>query len=242
MELPARSTAVSLALATALARTVSNASPPSVERRRPVGPTRSAVDVSGAKTAFGRAVVPVSSVLHVAPLSFVRNRPPAKSRATPTVAEGKDTSRTPSDVETLPRVHVRPPSTVLASVPLSPGANAVPAWKPASMRLNVPLKRPPIGANLTPATSEIAVEPMSPPATIRVGEANAAAWIGSGDAVTSVAESPPSVVRTSWSPRSVVMTHTCALAQRIEVRVAVDPANGCGDHVAPPSAVLRNRD
>ena len=42
---------------------------------------------------------------------------------------------TSSEVATLPRVHVLPPSAVLASEPLSPGANAVPAWPPARTRV-----------------------------------------------------------------------------------------------------------
>ena len=42
---------------------------------------------------------------------------------------------TSSEVATLPRVHVLPPSIVLASEPLSPGANAVPVWPPARTRV-----------------------------------------------------------------------------------------------------------
>ena len=96
------------------------------------------------------------------------------------------------------------------------------------------------GANFTPASSEVAVDPSSPPTTTRVAEANAAACTASVDGVTSVAVSPPSAVRTSWSPCSVVMTHNPAVAQRIEVRFALEPANALAFHVAPPSVVFRN--
>jgi hypothetical protein len=47
---------------------------------------------------------------------------------------GNATSTTSSEVETLPRLHVLPPSVVLANEPLSPGAYAVPAWPPARTR------------------------------------------------------------------------------------------------------------
>ena len=89
--------------------------------------------------------MPVSSVRQVAPPSVVRNRPPASSSAKPAAAVGKLASTTSSDVETLPRAQVRPPSVVRASVPLSPGANAVPDARPATIRLKLPLRRPPTG-------------------------------------------------------------------------------------------------
>ena len=79
--LPARSIASSLALTTSLPVTVENVSPLSVERRMPVGPARMTVEVVGAASWNGRAVVPVSSVFHVAPPSPVRNRPPDESSA-----------------------------------------------------------------------------------------------------------------------------------------------------------------
>src|SRR3954453_9829006 len=79
--LPARSMASSLALTTSLPLTVENVSPLLVDRRRPVGPARMTVDVVGAGGWKGRAGVPVSSDFHVAPPSFVRNRPPAESSA-----------------------------------------------------------------------------------------------------------------------------------------------------------------
>jgi hypothetical protein len=105
------------------------------------------------------------------------------------------------------------------------------------MRLKLPLSRPPTGLKFTPASSETAVEPRSPAATIRAGEANAAACTGSGDGVTSDAVSPPSTVRTSWSPLSVAKTQSCAEAQRIALSVADDPDIARGDQVAPPSFV-----
>ena len=79
--LPARSIASSLAFTTSLPVTVENVSPLSVDRRRPVGPARMTVEVLGAATSKGRAVVPVSSVFHVAPPSLVRNRAPDESSA-----------------------------------------------------------------------------------------------------------------------------------------------------------------
>ena len=79
--LPARSIALSLAFATSLPLTAENVFPLSVERRSPVGPARSTVEVDGAVSSKGRAVVPVSSVFQVAPPSLVRNRPPDESSA-----------------------------------------------------------------------------------------------------------------------------------------------------------------
>jgi hypothetical protein len=79
--LPARSIASSLAFATSLPLTAENVSPLSVDRRRPVGPASRTVDVVGAASSNGRAVVPVSSVFQVAPPSLVRNRPPDESSA-----------------------------------------------------------------------------------------------------------------------------------------------------------------
>ena len=205
----------------------------------PRGPASSTTVLVGASTAAGRAVVPVSSVLQVSPASVVRNRPPAVSSAKPVVAVGKATSRTSSEVDTLPRLHVRPASVVRASVPLAPGANAVPCCRPATIRENAPLRRPPTAVKFIPASSDSAVEPSSPPATIRVGEAKAAAWIGSGLGVTSVALSPPSFVRTSCPPPSVVITHSAGDAQRIEVSAAPEPARPRAAQVAPPSLVRR---
>src|SRR3954468_2237155 len=79
--LPARSIASSLALTTSLPLTVEQLYPLLVDRRRPVGPARMTVDVVGAASWDGRAVVPVSSDFHVAPPSLVRKRPPAESSA-----------------------------------------------------------------------------------------------------------------------------------------------------------------
>jgi hypothetical protein len=108
--------------------------------------------------------------------------------------------------------------------------------------LKLPPSRPPTGLKFTPASSDTAVDPRSPAATIRIGDAKAAACTGSGDGVTSEAVSPASAVRTSWSPRSVVKTHSCADAQRTELSVADEPDTARGDHVAPPSVVRRSRD
>jgi hypothetical protein len=119
---PAGSRARSRAVATSRPRTASKVSPASVERRIPSGPASRTVRGDGAWTAAGRAVVPVSSGRHVVPASAVRKSPPAVSSAKPADVVGKVTSRRSSEVDTLPRVHVRPPSVVVASVPLSPGA------------------------------------------------------------------------------------------------------------------------
>ena len=51
---------------------------------------------------------------------------------------GNATSRMSSEVETLPRCHVFPPSVVRARAPLSPGAYAVPGGRPARMRVVAP--------------------------------------------------------------------------------------------------------
>jgi hypothetical protein len=80
--------------------------------------------------------------------------------------------------------------------------------QPATMRLKLPPSLPPTGLKFTPASSDTAVDPRSPAATMRPGDANAAACTGSGEGVTREAISPASAVRTSWSPRSVVKTHS----------------------------------
>src|SRR3954463_15324141 len=79
--LPARAVASSLALTTSLPLTVEKVSPLLVDRRSPVGPARMTVDVVGAASWKGRAVVRLSSDSHVAPPSLVRNSPPAESSA-----------------------------------------------------------------------------------------------------------------------------------------------------------------
>jgi hypothetical protein len=144
----------------------------------------------------------------------------------------------------LPRLHVRPPSTVLPRVPLGPGANAELGTCPERIRVNLPTSRPPIGRNVAPVSSETTVEPCSPVAARRVGDANAAARIGSVDGVGNAkGVSPPSVVMPSCVPCWVVMTQTLSVAQATDVRFCGPlPPIGLATHVAPPSLVFRNSD
>jgi hypothetical protein len=107
---PARSTPPIRARATSRPPAAENVSPPSVERRRPVGPASTTTFGLVATTARAFAVVPVSSGRHVVPPSRVRNRPPAVSSAKPSSFVRNETSSTSSEVDTLPRTHVRPPS------------------------------------------------------------------------------------------------------------------------------------
>src|SRR3954469_6583341 len=93
---------------------------------------------------------------------------------------------------------------------------------------------PPTGAELTPPSSETTVAPPAPPATTRVGEANAAAKIACVEAVIGVAVAPPSVVRNTRSPWLTVSRHVLASAQRIDVSSWLSPA-GRLVHVRPLS-------
>ena len=82
--------------------------------------------------------------------------------------------------------------------------------------------------------------PVAPPAAMRVAEAKPAAKIGSWEGVTSLAVAPPSSVRTSAVPGSVVMTHSVSDAHEIERRLVGGMPMSLGVQVAPPSLVTRN--
>src|SRR3954463_16247892 len=83
------------------------------------------------------------------------------------------------------------------------------------------------------------VAPLLPTAATRVGEANAAAKIGCDEGVIAVAAWPPSVVRSSTSPLTVVIRQVFGSRQRIELRSWPAPAAGAFQ-VFPAAPVARS--
>ena len=137
----------------------------------------------------------------------------------------------------MPRTHVAPPSRVTARAPSRPGAYAVPARPPARTEKYSPVSRAPTAPNFAPASCETTVVPLAPAADTSVSEANEAAKIGSVDAATSDHFSPPSAVRTSRSPFTVVAMHSSRVAQSISSRSRSAIAGFCADQLTPPSSV-----
>jgi hypothetical protein len=74
-----------------------------------------------------------------------------------------------------------------------------------------------------------------------VVEAKAPASIFDVEGVGKEKLAPPSSVRTRTAPESVVATHSCAVAQRMAVRLTgLAPPMSFGVQVCPPSVVTRN--
>ena len=202
---------------------VENESPPSVERRRPVGPMRidgrrrRRVDRTRPRRGAGVQRLPRGAAVVRAEQPARRRR--ARSRRWPSGRRRRGRPPRSRRCRASTSCHRR---SVLASAPLSPGANAVPATAGARPASNDPLSRPPIRGEVQPRV--VGDRPSSRwrrPPRCASPRRSAAAKIGSGRGRDEPRVVPPSSVRTLGRPVAVVMTHASRrAADRAQVRSA----------------------